>query len=478
MKRIYCSIDLKSFYASVECLLRGADPLDTLLVVADEARSKKTICLAVTPSLKALGVSGRPRLFEVREVLKKANASRVKPLKGKSHCASALRANPHLEIDCIIAKPRMNTYISFSSKVYEIYLKYIAPKDIHLYSIDEVFMDITSYLGSLSPLEFVSNILKDIYNNLGLTATAGVGSNLYLAKVAMDILSKRITPSKDTLAISYLDEKLFQSKLWDHQPLQDFWRVGRGYAKRLEALGLRSMREVAMYSLSNEEHLYKIFGINAELLIDHSWGFESCTMQDIKSYTSKSKSKGMGKVFCKGYNKQECAMALKEMIDHLSLSLLSDNFKSNHITLSLIYEPLKNPHSFKGEVSKDSYGRFLPKPSNGSISIGYYTNSLQILSQKTLELYERIYREDTLVRKVSISFSISKNPTQTSQEVNLFNLEEIKEEEQKIQKEERMQRARLAITQKYGKEALLKASSLEKNSLTHSLISNNGGHNG
>lgn len=478
MKKTYCTIDLKSFYASVECILRGVDPLDTLLVVADEERSEKTICLAVTPSVKALGISGRPRLFEVREALRKANASRVKPTQGKSFSASTLRANPNLEIDCIIAKPRMNTYVSLSSKVYEIYLKYVAPKDIHPYSIDEVFMDITSYLGSLSPIEFVSTILKDIYNTLGLTATAGVGSNLYLAKVAMDILSKKITPSKDILAISYLDEKLFQSKLWDHQPLQDFWRVGRGYAKRLEALGLRSMREVAMYSLSNEEQLYKIFGINAELLIDHSWGYESCTMQDIKSYTSKSQSKGMGKVFCKGYSKQECRMAIKEIVDHLSLSLLSSNLKSNHITLSLIYEPLKNPHNFKGEVSKDSYGRFVPKPSNGSLSIGYYTNSLQILSQKTLELYERIYRDEALVRKVSISFSISKNPTQTSQEANLFNFEELQEEEKKLQKEEKMQRARLAITQKFGKEALLKASSLEKDSLARSLISNNGGHNG
>lgn len=482
MQNTYCSIDLKSFYASVECILRGLDPLDTLLVVADEDRSAKTICLAITPSIKALGVSGRPRLFEVIEAIKNANIKRAKKypsLREKSFSKAILKTNQDFEIDCIIAKPRMNTYISFSSKVYQIYLKYVAPKDIHIYSIDEVFMDIGSYLGPLTPTEFVSKILRDVFDSLGVIATAGIGSNLYLAKVAMDILSKKITPNNKTLAISFLDEKLYQSKLWDHQPLQDFWRVGKGYAKRLESLGIRSMRELAMYSIKNEKKLYEVFGINAELLIDHAWGYESCSMQDIKTYTSKTQSKGIGKVFHKGYNKQECRNALKEIIDYLILSLISKDLKSNHIVLNLSYEPL-NPNSpYTGEIIKDSYGRLIPKSSHGSINLGYFTNSLHFITQKTLELFERIMRQDCLVRKLSLSFEVipSNHAHKTTQEANLFNLEILQEEKKILEKEEKIQKARLAITQKFGKNSILKASSLNKDSLAFSLNSRNGGHN-
>lgn len=479
MQDTYCSIDLKSFYASIECILRGLDPLDTLLVVADESRSEKTICLAVTPSAKKLGISGRPRLFEVIQALKNANAKRArkcKNFKQKSFSKAELERNQDFEIDCLIAKPRMNTYISFSSKVFSIYLKYIAPKDIHLYSIDEVFIYLTPYLKGADPLEFVARILKDIYHSLGLIATAGVGSNLYLAKVAMDILSKRITPTKDTLALSYLDEKLYQSQLWDHQPLQDFWRVGKGYVKRLEALGIKTMRELAMYSLHNEEKLYKTFGINAELLIDHAWGYETCRMQDIKAHISKSQSKGIGKVFCKGYDKQECKTALKEILDHLVLSLISKELKTNHITLDLSYEYLGVNSKYSGEIIKDAYGRLVPKPSHGSIPIGYATNSLQVITQKALELFEKMMKQDCLVRKLSLSFSLSKH--NHTKEVHLFNFDEIQQEKKQSQREERMQKARLAITQKFGKNSILKASSLDENSLALSLNSSNGGHRG
>lgn len=477
MQNTYCSIDLKSFYASVECILRRLDPLDTLLVVADEARSEKTICLAVTPSIKALGVSGRPRLFEVLQALKNANAKRIKSFGSKKSFSKAeLEKFQNLQIDCIIAKPRMNTYISFSSQVYKIYLKYIAPKDIHIYSVDEVFINLTPYLKTLTPLEFVSKILKDIYHSLGLVATAGIGSNLYLAKVAMDILAKKITPTQNTLSISYLDEKLYQSKLWNHRPLQDFWRVGKGYAKRLEALGISTMRELAMYALHNEKKLYEIFGINAELLIDHAWGYESCTLQDIKKYVCKSQSKGIGKVFCKGYDKEECKNALKEIVDHLVLSLVSKELKTNHITLDLFYERLSSDSQYSKEIIKDAYGRFIPKPSHGSISIGYSTNSLQAITEKTLELFEKITKPDCPIRKLSLNFSLSKN--NCNKEVHLFNFDQIEREQQQAQKEEKMQKARLAITQKFGKNSIFKASSLEKTSLTLLLNSSNGGHRG
>lgn len=472
--KTYCAIDLKSFYASVECVLRGLDPLDTYLVVADEDRSDKTICLAVTPPLKTLGIGGRPRLFEVKEVLKRENAKRYGAC--FSNSAKIIRSTQN-KIECIIAKPRMNTYIKFSSEIYRIYVKYVADKDIYRYSIDEVFLDITEYIKEGNAKEFVSRIINEIFHTLGLSATAGIGSNLYLAKVAMDIIAKRIIPTPLNPSIGMLDEKSYQRELWDYQPLKDFWRVGKGYAKRLESLGIRTMRELAMFAQSYEEKLYEIFGINAELLIDHAWGYEPCTLQDIKNSSSKFESKGIGKVLHRGYRALECQDLIKELVDHLVLGLVASRKKTHQIVLELYYETLKARGKYKGEVSKDEYGRLIPKPSRGSIQIGFDTFSLQVIMKKTLELYWRIVKDECEVRKIVLSFSINKGEWR-EQEIDLFNYNQIQNEKKEFEREERMQKARLAIMDKFGKNAIHRGSGLEKESLALSLKTRNGGHHG
>lgn len=473
MKR-FCSIDLKSFYASVECILRGLDPLSTYLVVADEERSDKTICLAITPPLKALGISGRPRLFEVKEAIKRFNQKRgVK----KSSTSLDIARDWQYQIECIVAKPRMNTYIEFSSKVYQIYLRYVAPKDIYRYSIDEVFLDLSFYGKEEDIEEFVAKILQDIFDSLGLLATAGIGSNLYLAKVAMDIIAKRIAPTPTRPSIGILDERSYQRELWDHRPLQDFWRVGKGYARRLEEMGITTMRELAMFAQSKEEKLYKIFGVNAELLIDHAWGYEPCGLQDIKNTNSKIQSKGIGRVLHRGYTALETQELIKELADHLVLGLLASEKKTHKITLDLFYEHLKDRANYRGEIDRDEYGRVIPKHSHGSIQIGFDTFSLKVIVQKSLELYWRIVKEECLIRKITLNFTLSAEMLK-EREVNLLNFAQIHQEQKELEKEERVQRARLAIMKKFGKHAIHRGSGLEKEALEMGLKSRNGGHHG
>ena len=386
-QRTYIAIDLKSFYASVECRDRGLDPLDTNLVVADESRTDKTICLAVTPSLKSYGISGRGRLFEVKQRVKEANAGRQhdapkRKLEGSSHFFSALQANPELAIDFIIAPPQMARYMEISTRIYEVYMKYVAPEDIVVYSIDEVFMDVTDYLNTyhLTPHDLAMKMILDVLETTGITATAGIGTNLFLSKVAMDIVAKHIPADKKGVRIAELDEMKFRRELWMHQPLTDFWRVGRGYAKKLEENGMFTMGDVARCSVKNEDLLYKLFGKNAELLIDHAWGWEPCTVEAIKAYKPSTNSLGSGQVLHCPYEAEKAKLVLREMADLLVLDLVDKGLVTDQIVITVGYdiENLTDPErsrKYHGTVVKDHYGRQIPKQSHGSINLDGHTSS-------------------------------------------------------------------------------------------------------
>ncbi|HEB9308988.1 TPA: DNA methylase [Campylobacter coli] len=480
--RKYAAIDLKSFYASVECILRKLDPLNTNLVVADESRTEKTICLAVSPALRSYNISGRLRLFELIQKVKTINLERLKIAKyfsAKSYNHLELINNPNLELDYIVAKPRMSAYIDYSSKIYSIYLKYFDPKDIHIYSIDEVFIDLTPYIRhyKISADKLIENILFEILKTTQITATAGIGTNLYLAKIAMDILAKKQNISKDGLCIGYLDEMLYRRKLWQHTPINDFWRIGKGYATKLKSIGINNMGDLARYSLNNEDKLYQIFGVNAELLIDHAWGFESCTMQAIKEYKSKHISKVMAKVLPEPYSFKKARDILKEIVDHMVLELIEQNLTCNQIVLDIQYdkESLEKVQSYKGPMSKDSYGRSIPKNAHSTINLDYHTSSLEAICNKGLELFDLIVNADFLIRKISLTLNnVVKNDTiKNFKEPNLFADIEQKENKNLI-KEEKLQKARLAIVHKYGKKSIFKASSLENGLKINSQI---GGHN-
>ena len=385
-QRSYIAIDLKSFYASVECRERGLDPLDTNLVVADESRTDKTICLAVTPSLKAYGISGRARLFEVVQQVKEANRGRLHDapghrFSGKSCFLSELNATPGLEIDYLIAPPRMAYYMEYSTRIYSIYLKYIAPEDIIVYSIDEVFMDVSDYLSTykLTPRELAMKIILDVIENTGITATAGIGMNLYLCKVAMDILAKHIPADENGVRIAELDEMTYRQTMWSHQPLTDFWRVGRGYAKKLEAHGMFTMGDVARMSVCNEDLLYQLFGKNAELLIDHSWGWEPCTIQAVKAYHPSENSLGSGQVLHCPYSAERARLVLREMAEQLALDLVSKKLMTDQIVLTVGYdiENLTDParrNRYHGPIVKDHYGREVPKHAHGTERLNDYTS--------------------------------------------------------------------------------------------------------
>ena len=415
MERTFISIDLKSFYASVECRERGLDPLDTNLVVADESRTDKTICLAVTPSLKSYGIGGRCRLFELKQRVREANAGRRHDapghkLEGKSHFFSELQRDPSLAVDFLIAPPRMAHYMEYSTRIYKVYMKYVAPEDIIVYSIDEVFMDVTRYLKTygLSPHELAMKIILDVLATTGITATAGIGTNLYLCKVAMDIVAKHIPADENGVRIAELDERSYREKLWAHTPLTDFWRVGRGYAKKLEENGMFTMGDVARRSLTDEDALFKLFGKNAELLIDHAWGYEPCTVEAVKAYKPSTNSLGSGQVLHEPYTAEKARIVLREMADALSMDLFAKKLVTDQIVVTIGYDienikDAKRRAKYKGEIVRDGYGRQIPKHSHGTINLARYTSSTKRIMDAASELYDRVVNRELLIRRLNVT---------------------------------------------------------------------------
>jgi DNA polymerase V len=504
VNHIYIAIDLKSFYASVECVERGLDPLATNLVVADASRTEKTICLAVSPSLKAIGIPGRARLFEVVQKVKEENATRRSKapshsFTGSSYNDTELKESPKLSLDYIIAPPRMAKYIEYSTRIYNIYLKYVAPEDIHVYSIDEVFMDITQYLktANLSAREFAMKMIHEVYQTIGITATAGIGTNLYLCKIAMDIVAKHIPADKDGVRIAELDEMTYRRRLWTHKPLIDFWRVGRGYAKKLEENGMFTMGDVARCSVGkkneyyNEDLLYKLFGINAELLIDHAWGFEPCTIADIKAYKPTTNSLGSGQVLQCPYNYEKARLIVREMTDLLVLDLVDKGLVTDQMVLTVGYdiENLSNPEikkKYHGPITTDHYGRQVPKPAHGTVNLGRQTSSTKLIIDAVMDLYTRIMDENLLVRRINITANHVVNENTVGKEksyeqLDLFTDYEAKQKEKEeedaaLLREKKMQLAILDIKKKYGKNAILKGTNLEEGAMTKERNKQIGGH--
>ena len=504
MDKRYLCMDLKSFYASVECVDRGLNPLTTNLVVADPSRTEKTICLAVSPSLKAYGIPGRARLFEVIEQVRRANAKRrsLAPggrFTGASAQADEMAKHPEYQIDYLIAPPRMARYMEMSTKIYEIYLKYAAPEDIHVYSIDEVFIDLTNYLqaAGCTAREYAKKIMKEIFAKSGITATAGIGTNLYLAKIAMDIEAKHIPADEDGARIAMLDEISYRRKLWTHQPITDFWRVGRGYAAKLKEHGMLTMGDVARCSIGkpgdyhNEELLYRLFGINAELLIDHAWGYEPCRMEHIKAYKPENNSVGSGQVLHCPYTAQKTRLVVKEMADQLSLQLVDQGLVTDQMVLTVGYdiENLTDPKrsgSYRGEVMKDRYGRSIPKHAHGTENLGCFTSSTRQILDAVLALYDRIIDEKLLIRRVYLTANHVMPETEVKREpvaeqLDLFTdyaaLEQKrKKEQQELEREKRLQHAMLDIKKKFGKNAILKGMNLCEGATAKERNDQIGGH--
>ena len=499
--RIYIAIDLKSFYASVECVERNLNPLTTNLVVADTSRTEKTICLAVSPSLKKYGLSGRGRLFEVNQKVKEVNWERQRRAPGRmfhgqSYDDEKLSRDPGLKLSYIAAPPRMAFYMDYSTRIYEIYLKYVSSEDIHVYSIDEVFMDVTSYLKTyhVTPRELAMKIILDVLESTGITATAGIGTNLYLCKIAMDIMAKHSKPDANGVRIAALDEKTYRRHLWNHRPITDFWRVGRGYEKRLANIGLYTMGDIAKCSVGdpedhyNEDLLYETFGINAELLIDHAWGYESCTMEDIKSYKPANNSIGTGQVLSCPYNFKMAKLIVKEMLDLLALDLVDKRLVSDQIVLIVGYdiENLEESRHYDGEVTTDHYGRKIPKHAHGTAKLGRKTSSSKIMISKVMEVYDRIINPQLSIRRINIA-AINVVPEDSVKEqdeveqLDLFTdydaLRKKKEEELKdLEKEKKLQQATLDIKKKFGKNAVLKGMNLEDGAKTIERNGTIGGH--
>ena len=492
-QKIYIAIDLKSFYASVECRERGLDPITTNLVVADNNRTEKTICLAVTPSLKSYGIPGRARLFEVVQKVKEVNIERRRKapnqsFTGTSYDDIALKKNADLELSYIIAPPRMSYYMKYSSKIYNVYLKYFAPEDIYVYSIDEVFIDITHYLKTynMKPRELVTKVIQDVYKTTGITATAGIGTNLYLCKVAMDIVAKHVKPDKNGVRIAGLDEITYRKLLWNHRPLTDFWRVGKGYAKKLEERRIFTMGDVARTSIRNEDLLYKLFGVNAELLIDHAWGYEPCTIKQIKAYKPTTNSISTGQVLHCPYNYEKTKIIVKEMTESLALDLVQKRLVTDQIVLEIGYDidNLTNPNIrnlYNGEITIDRYGRSVPKHAHGTINIDHKTSSSKILLEKVMSLYERIINNNLLVRRITITANKVENESEVKEnpyeQIDLFvDYKELENKRKKEQAEKEIQKAMLDIKCKYGKNAILKGMNLQKEGTTIERNSQIGGH--
>ena len=561
----YIAIDLKSFYASVECTHKGLDPLTTNLVVADASRTQKTICLAVSPSMKAYGIPGRPRLFEVVQRMKEVNRERSRRISfsgdsvrknadtgqetpgdslfsGSSFSAPELEADPTLKADYIIAVPRMAHYIEYSTRIYQIYLRYIAPEDIHVYSIDEVMMDVTKYLVLYKKTahELAMEMIRAVLKETGITATAGIGPNLYLCKIAMDIEAKHTAPDADGVRIAELDEMSYRRKLWGHRPITDFWRVGKGTAKKLARYGMFTMGDVARYSLKDEDLLYKLFGVNAELLIDHAWGWEPCTIDYIKAYKPENRSFSAGQVLQCPYDFEKARIVVLEMADAAALDLVEKRLTADQMVLTVVYDKdnLTDPairEKYKGPVKKDWYGRMAPKPAHGTVSLGRHTSSSRIITDAVLSLYDRIVDPDLLVRRIFLvtnhvieeaetkkttvidgnpsAFPDGKNNREKNQEkesasgregsretsiaikpdngesgaagswqqLDLFTDYEVLEAEKErekaaLEKERRLQEAMLEIRRKYGKNAILKGTSLQEGATMRDRNQSIGGH--
>ena len=498
MKKIYACIDLKSFYASVECRERGLDPLKTNLVVADESRTEKTVCLAISPSMKQYGLGGRARLYEVIQKVKEVNYKRKKENRfqdftSKSYDDDDLKNNKNLELDFIIAPPRMSYYMKYSTEIYNVYLKYLAPEDIYVYSIDEVFCDITNYLNynHTTAREFVTKMIHDVYKTTGITATGGIGTNMYLAKVAMDIVAKKAEPDEFGVRMSGLDEMSYRRRLWSHRPLTSFWRVGPGIAKKLEDNGMYTMGDVARCSLENEDLLYKLFGVNAELLIDHAWGYEPCTIDGVKSYKPARNSISSGQVLHCPYTYKKAILIIKEMSDLLALDLVAKKLVTDQLVLTIGYdiENLTNldiRESYTGPITKDPYGREVPKHSHGTININHKTSSSKVIMEHMLELYERITNKNLLIRRITMVASNVVDENQANkktvyEQFNLFTDYQEQEEKMEKQKEDeiidkKIQKVMLDIKKKYGKNSILKGMNYEEGGTTIDRNGQIGGH--
>lgn len=503
-QRTYISIDLKSFYASVECVERRLDPLTTNLVVADAARTEKTICLAVSPSLKEYGISGRARLFEVVERVREVNIERKRMAPGRvftgsSYHAPELKDHPEMEVTYIVAPPRMAFYMEYSTRIYRIYMKYIAPEDMHVYSIDEVFLDVTDYLQTYQKTarELAAKMIEDILEETGITATAGIGTNLYLCKVAMDIVAKHVATDEKGVRIAELDEMSYRRQLWNHRPLTDFWRVGHGYQKKLEEAGLFTMGDIARCSVGsdrdyyNEELLYKMFGINAELLIDHAWGWEPTTIELIKAYKPETNSISSGQVLQCPYDFEKGKLIVREMTDLLVLDLVEKKLVTDQMTLTIGYdiENLTNTkirNAYKGEITSDHYGRKVPKHAHGTVNLPRLTSSTQIIVDAVMKLYEQIVNPVLLIRRVTVAANRLVPETEAKEaesfvQLDFFTdyeaLEKQKEEEdRRLAKERKLQEAMIDIKGKYGKNAILKGMNLQEGAMTIERNRQIGGH--
>ncbi|MDD3415540.1 MAG: DNA methylase [Lachnospiraceae bacterium] len=502
--KTYIAIDLKSFYASVECLERGLDPLSTNLVVADASRTEKTICLAVSPSLKSIGISGRARLFEVVQKVKEENA--IRRSKAPGHCFAGssfhdteLKESPELSLDYIIAPPRMAKYMEYSIQINNIYLKYVAPEDIHVYSVDEVFMEVTHYLSTanLSAREFAVKMIQEVFQTIGITATAGIGTNLYLCKIAMDIVAKHIPADKDGVRIAELDEMTYRRILWTHKPLTDFWRVGRGYARKLEENGMFTMGDVARCSIGkkneyyNEDLLYRLFGINAELLIDHAWGFEPCTIADVKAYKPTTNSLSSGQVLQYPYPYEKARLIVREMTDLLVLDMVEKGLVADQMVLTVGYdiENLSNKEikkKYHGLIKTDHYGRQIPQHAHGTANLNYHTSSTKLILDVVMDLYTRIVNENLLVRRINITANHVVKESSVEKETSYEQLDlfsdyktrqkEKEEEDAALLREKNMQLAILDIKRKYGKNAILKGTNFEEGAMTRERNKQIGGH--
>lgn len=543
MSKTYISIDLKSFYASVECMERGLDPLNTNLVVADASRTQKTICLAVSPSLKAYGIPGRARLFEVEQKVKEANARRQTRapkniLDGKSVFATELNENPCLAIDYIAAKPRMALYMSKSTQIYDVYLRYIAPEDIYAYSVDEVFIDASGYLKTygLNAHDFARLLVREVFKETGITATAGIGPNLYLCKIAMDIGAKHTEADADGVRIAELDEFSYRRLLWDHRPITDFWRVGRGYAKKLAKKSIFTMGDIARCSLGtrsdyyNEDLLYKMFGVNAELLIDHAWGYEPCTLAEVKSYRPQRKSLVSGQVLQNAYTYEKTRIVVREMMELLALDLVDKGLLTNQIVLTVGYdvENLSDPErrkAYKGEITVDGYGREVPKHAHGTGNLPFSTASTKLTTDCVLEVFDRVVDESLLTRRISITannlvleseykresevasaepeqismfdmlaggddsqapervsskeataYSEQDKPNSTMVAESISGSAASDKSEDALEKEKQVQEAMLKIKKRFGKNAILKGTNLQEGATAKERNAQIGGH--
>ena len=492
-ERSFIAIDLKSFYASVECVALGRDPLTTNLVVADKSRTEKTICLAVTPSLKAIGVSGRARLFEVVERVRAVNAQRRlrapgRRFAGRSDDANELRSDPSLELSYIVAPPRMTKYMEVSTQVYGIYLKYVSPEDVHVYSVDEVFIDATKYLPlyGVSAREFATRMIRDVLSETGITATAGIGTNLYLSKIAMDIVAKRTEPDSDGVRIAELDEMSYRRELWDHRPLTDFWRIGPGYARRLENEGLYTMGDVARMSISGEDKLYSAFGVNAELLIDHAWGWEPCEIADIKRYKPEKNSISTGQVLKEPYPYAKGRLVCREMADVLVLDLVEKGLVTDRMSLTVCYDVENINDRYEGAVTTDHYGRRSPKEAHGSVNLPSHTSSTKIILGAVTKLYEKIVSRGLSVRRIYV---VAENVIPESEARDVHEGEQIgilsdPEEEERKRLEERSfknrekskQNALIGIKKKFGKNAILRGFDYEEGATSRERNEQVGGH--